>query len=472
MGNVERFVYDSDQNVGLSGRVTQEDVVRIAKVQTASGLTLLVGVIADGDSRFEKGERAAKLTVSRIRKVLKGANETDMVKLLQLALQDAHMAMRQKISASGQPDLMLASVTVVVIHDGEVFVAHTGSTRAYRVRGNEVEQLTQDRVDRQGRIYAAIGLSARLEADVFPAGKINPGEHIVLCSDGAKEPYLSAIDEMPGVLNNPNTPALEAARTLVSLAVGRKADDNVSVAIISLPPRDNRLVIAGGVALLVLACLIIVGLFASGTFAPEPTATPTGVPTATFTPAPPTATPLPQQGMVSIGTSNGTVQDVTGALVSLGDALGQGEGLVTSAEGYVQTVLTNGSFVYLAEATEIRFARLDDVRPAVGQTVITLVRGQLLVRQDVVGNVVFIHNEAGDVLATLQQVGLIGVAISGEGAVVTCFAGVCQNPAGITIPADNEAIISTTGGTNLKALASDDSRYLLWSTICSCLPNE
>lgn len=470
MPTIEQFVYDSDQNVGLSGRTTQEDVVRVAKVQTASGETLLVGVMADGDSPHGQGERAAKLTVSRIRKVLKGANEADVVALLKLAVQDAHMALRQEVTVSGQTDYMWASVTVVAIREDELFVAHTGSTRAYRVRGNRVEQLTKDYVDERGRVHSAVGMAGQLQVDVFPAGKINPGDHIILCSDGATEPYLSAPDEMPGVLNNPNTPALEAARTLVSLAVGRKANDNVSVAVISLPRRNNRLLLIGVAALFVIICLALVGLFASGTFDPEPTATPTLPPTVTPTPAPPTATPLPPQGELTIGATSGTVQNIAGDPVSRGTALFLGDGLRTSNGGQVQILLSGGSFVYLADNSEVQFDRLDDIDAGSGRTVLTLLSGQLLVQQDTIGNVVRIQNEAGGLLARLELSGVMAVALSNNGgAVVSCFSGTCVTPAGTPIPPNTQATITTTASTNPIPFTTEDPLYPLWSAICGCL---
>ncbi|RPI90839.1 MAG: serine/threonine-protein phosphatase, partial [Planctomycetaceae bacterium] len=136
--------------------------------------------------------------------------------------------------------------TLALTSEGAV-MAHVGDSRAYRVRGNVIEQLTFDHslqweLLRQGRIPAeeifrneprnvitrSLGPGAQVEVDVEGPYKIEPFDTYVLCSDGLSG--LVSDPEMGAIVRT--LPPGDACRMLVNLANLRGGPDNITVLVV------------------------------------------------------------------------------------------------------------------------------------------------------------------------------------------------------------------------------------------------
>jgi serine/threonine protein phosphatase PrpC len=131
---------------------------------------------------------------------------------------------------------------------GRLFVAHVGDSRAYRVRGTAIHQLTRDHslledyralmpdmTEEQEAelprnvITRALGMQDSVAVDMSPDDP-QPGDRYVLCSDG-----LSGMITDPGILEIINAAGDDvelAVRNLVSKANENGGEDNVTVVVL------------------------------------------------------------------------------------------------------------------------------------------------------------------------------------------------------------------------------------------------
>jgi PPM family protein phosphatase len=197
--------------------------------EVASGLAAAVLEEATGDvQRNEHGEeRLASLIQEANRRVFRHANE------------DA--------ATSGMGTTM--TVALVDDSDGTIAFGHVGDSRAYRIRGGELEQLTDDHslvgeLVRSGRlspeeaethpqrsvITRALGTEPDVDVDTFTT-KAEPQDIYVLCSDGLTDmisPHeILAIVERSRDLD-------DAARALIEAANAGGGEDNITVVLFEI----------------------------------------------------------------------------------------------------------------------------------------------------------------------------------------------------------------------------------------------
>lgn len=428
----QRFDQGTDQNLGISGPKNQEDAVRIENIHTASKLELTVAAVADGGAAVTQNGQAASKALRYLWQSLKNGSSSDVSQVLKKAFQDTERMLRED-AQGGQPAVV--AMTVAAIHDKRLYLVHTGHTRAYLVNSKQVKLLTQDHLSHSGQLTRALGLQEYTEPDMIPsAGSgqnvpsilLNKGDHLLLCSDGLVRERpdrpgekLVSDDEIKRVLNDANTPALEAARTLVSLAVGRRASDNVSAAVISMPSAGRTSWLLLLLPVLVLAVVALFALFSAiGGDDPQPTSTIAP----TFTAAPPTVTATPSPTPVSVNAR--VIRPVAQVLQEgqewqpfTANNLTEGDSIRTDANGLFQFIFTGGTSVYLASETQVLFQ---------ADNFLQLAQGNLLVvNEQPVSTASFTIEVNGD-SAVLPQGGSMAVSSTGERTILACFAGDCQ----------------------------------------------
>jgi PPM family protein phosphatase len=204
--------------------------------------------IADGMGGAQAGEVASRLAAA----VLQEANGAELseARIAEL-IQEANRRVFQRSNEDAATSGMGTTMTVALVDDpGEsIVVGHVGDSRAYRVRGGELEQLTEDHslvgeLLRSGRLSAeeaeihpqrsvitrAIGTEPDVDVDTFtiPA---RPGDLFLLCSDGLTDmipdrEILSLLDG-DGDLDT-------AAQALVDAANAAGGEDNITVVLFQI----------------------------------------------------------------------------------------------------------------------------------------------------------------------------------------------------------------------------------------------
>jgi len=232
---------------GLSdcGRIREhnEDAFRIASKQ---GLF----AIADGMGGHAAGEVASALAIETLFASLapvEGDAQVCSAEGLQQAVSEANRAIFENALEHGERKGMGTTLTFMCWSEQGCYFGHIGDSRAYRLRGDELLQLTRDHtwVNMQVRaglisqeeaehtqmrhvLVKALGTQAEVEADVIPVETL-PNDRFLLCSDGLSD--LVDEDNLKRILSAKATPA-ETSGRLVELANTLGGKDNITAVVI------------------------------------------------------------------------------------------------------------------------------------------------------------------------------------------------------------------------------------------------
>jgi serine/threonine protein phosphatase PrpC len=211
-------------------------------------------IVADGMGGQERGEIASGLAVDIIPKVLNDRLAADEAAgaAVAHAFATANTAIIE--AGRGQPEgRRMGTTAVCALHrDGKVFIAGLGDSRAYLIRGNQVDQLTLDHSVAQALV--ACGAISAEEARTSPyqhvlhkfLGCVNmhdgtevkpfspdAGDRLVLGSDGLTN-HITEDDLRQGARKY--TDPQEWADRLVDTALTRGSRDNVSCIVVVFDP--------------------------------------------------------------------------------------------------------------------------------------------------------------------------------------------------------------------------------------------
>ncbi|MBA3372111.1 MAG: serine/threonine-protein phosphatase, partial [Euzebyaceae bacterium] len=169
------------------------------------------------------------------------------------ALRQAIEAANRNVVAQAQSDPALSgmgtTLTATMVRDGSLHLAHVGDSRAYLLRGREeITQLTTDhtlveQLVQEGRlsrdeiathpqrsvVTRAIGVDREVEVDTLPPLVLEPGDQVLLCSDGLSGPVVDS--ELAEILNSTDD-GDEAVRRLLAAANDRGGPDNITVVLL------------------------------------------------------------------------------------------------------------------------------------------------------------------------------------------------------------------------------------------------
>jgi protein phosphatase len=183
--------------------------------------------------------------------------ETDLARLLQHAVERANQVLlgyaRRHPDDAGD---MGSTLTLAVIEDERLTVAHVGDSRAYLWRDPELQQLTEDHsvpgaLLKQGQItpeevydhphrhvlYRCLGLKPNLEVDIYPAVVLQPGDLLLLCSDGLWDMVYPS-ERLIAMLSRGGD-LLPMCRRLVDAANKAGGEDNVAILLVRMEGRDE-----------------------------------------------------------------------------------------------------------------------------------------------------------------------------------------------------------------------------------------
>ena len=246
----QRGAYASEQSPGaVSPELPQQDRVRVENVRTGIGQNLTLAVVAYGDGHPQAGE-SAEMVVSQLFEGIIRSRDRDLNSQLRNQLEvSGQSLMDARMRGEGLGEVAL---TAIAIWKDRLYYAHVGHTMAVLVRDGRPIPLTS----------GGNQLLGTSDPPVIQTGDqrgiaLHPGDNIVLASDGLTrispedgKPFVHPEDIATYVEgNNP----LEAARHLISIAMGRDVDDNVSVVVVQLPGGRAR---GGRGSLTILATIV------------------------------------------------------------------------------------------------------------------------------------------------------------------------------------------------------------------------
>jgi protein phosphatase len=204
-------------------------------------------VVADGVGGGPGGEVASRAAVDAVAETFAASTETSPEALLQRVIQTANQRVRSKAEADPLLSGMATTCTAALIDGMKVWIGHVGDCRAYVIRQGQLTQLTSDHsaaahyerlgvplpADRAALanvLTRSVGTHEAVEVDVVPAVALEPGDTLLLCSDGLTK--MVADGEIQKLVSAHRPEG--AGRRLVELARERGAPDNVTIEIARL----------------------------------------------------------------------------------------------------------------------------------------------------------------------------------------------------------------------------------------------
>jgi serine/threonine protein phosphatase PrpC len=217
-------------------------------------------VVADGMGGHRGGATASRIAAETVKAQFLGSETTDIPTALRESLTRANARIYSEAQAN--PDLrgMGTTTSVLAVRNDQAWLGHVGDSRIYRIRGEEISQLTDDHSlvasmvreglltpkeaethPRRNVLQRSMGVADDVEIDVRGPFELRDGDTFVLCSDGLHG--LVKEDELKEIAKRDITAAADEylARTLE-----RGAPDNVTVIvarverIASDPPSAER----------------------------------------------------------------------------------------------------------------------------------------------------------------------------------------------------------------------------------------
>jgi serine/threonine protein phosphatase PrpC len=129
----------------------------------------------------------------------------------------------------------VCTFSAIIIKSSTVHIFHVGDSRIYRLRNNQLEQLTQDHrhkvTETESYLSRALGISPQLEID-YQALAIAKEDIFILTTDGVYE-FVSddfIITKIAAHHNNLN----KAAKEIVDTAYVKGSDDNLTIQIVRI----------------------------------------------------------------------------------------------------------------------------------------------------------------------------------------------------------------------------------------------
>jgi serine/threonine protein phosphatase PrpC len=198
--------------------------------------------VADGMGGAQAGEVASRLAASALE-----TDESDGLQGLEridALIQEANRRIYDRASTDPSASGMGTTMTVALVEGMTVAIGHVGDSRAYLVRGDQMEQLTEDHslvneLMKTGKlseeeahvhpqrsvITRAVGTDPDVDVDGFTI-EAEEGDVFLLCSDGL--PDMVEDEEILEVVHANRDDLEKAVKSLVAAANRGGGEDNIT----------------------------------------------------------------------------------------------------------------------------------------------------------------------------------------------------------------------------------------------------
>jgi PPM family protein phosphatase len=234
----------------------RSDVGRVrAKNDDSAYVGRHLAVVADGMGGHAGGDVASAATVLDMIHLDHGDYDGDAATVLADEIQTANSLLSELVHMDPKLAGMGTTVTALLLAEGKLHFAHIGDSRAYRLRGNEFEQVSIDhtfvqRLIDEGRLlpeeaethpHKNVLMRVLGDVDASPeldleALDVEPGDRWLLCSDGLN--YVAGHVVERTVRETPDL--RECVDTLVNLTLEAGAPDNVTVVMVEIAEETSE----------------------------------------------------------------------------------------------------------------------------------------------------------------------------------------------------------------------------------------
>ena len=215
-----------------------------------------VFLVADGMGGHAVGELAAKIAVDNIPHIYSKYAHDGAAAALRRAFSEANSIINTRGTQNREFKGMGTTGVAIVLRPEGAWIGHVGDSRAYRVRGGVIEQLSfdhsllwelarrqrknpEDLVGVQSNIISrSLGSLPNVEVDIEGPHPVERGDVFLLCSDGLSGQVNDRVIGSALAALPPD----EAARFLVHMANLQGGPDNTTVIVVRVggePPLDG-----------------------------------------------------------------------------------------------------------------------------------------------------------------------------------------------------------------------------------------
>lgn len=232
-----------------------------------TSVELGLAVLADGMGGYNAGEVASKMCVELITQHLKYRQQSAWIPLLSRqtsvaarwineAITNANTCVLEAAHAHAEYLGMGTTIVVALCHQDKLLIAHVGDSRAYRLRKNELTQMTRDHSVLQAQIDAgliteeqaqfspiknlitrAVGAQENIEVEIHDH-QLEEGDLYLLCSDGLTD--MVKYDQIQQILRRHPDQLDLCCKALVACANMNGGRDNISVILLKVHELQQR----------------------------------------------------------------------------------------------------------------------------------------------------------------------------------------------------------------------------------------
>lgn len=230
-------------------------------------------IVADGVGGAERGERASRYAAEKVLFEYYQSTTTNLPERLRSAIKAANVDIFSHTEHTATQNPMGTTIVAVAIRGHQLVVANVGDSRAYLIRGQQIQQITRDHslvqslfeegeltlgemltFKKKNVINRSIGTDEQVEPTISE-WEVHAGDTIFLCSDGiykyfpapqevaqwvqagareeqAKQLMAAAEHELKTYVTAGT--AQEAAQQIIHLANDRGGSDNLSAIVVRL----------------------------------------------------------------------------------------------------------------------------------------------------------------------------------------------------------------------------------------------
>lgn len=239
-----------ETHVGLIRKVN-EDVVSFV-IPKNNSIDVEIGclaLVADGMGGHAAGDVASSLAAEVIRRIVY-SSAMSVPTLFEMAFTGANQAIRAYAANRPEVSGMGTTCTAIIIKNDLLWLAHIGDSRAYLIRGESIEQLSDDqtlhaKLIRDGvlnkkdaknspgsnYILQALGSSDNINPTIWEnALRLCSDDIVILCSDG----LYNLVEEISIVEVARAFNPQHACQKLIQKALEAGGDDNISIGIFKI----------------------------------------------------------------------------------------------------------------------------------------------------------------------------------------------------------------------------------------------
>jgi protein phosphatase len=207
-------------------------------------------IVADGMGGHAGGEEASKIATKRIQAYLEKFwdSENSSHSLLETALLEANQGILEDQESHPERAEMGTTAVVVIFRENQPWRAHVGDSRLYRLRNDQLEQVTEDhtwvaRALKMGDItleqakthpwrHVLFQCLGRKDVNTVEIARLDvqSGDMLLLCSDGLTE---EVADELIQELFKSKKSCKEIGTQLIEAAKEGGGSDNITVVIVA-----------------------------------------------------------------------------------------------------------------------------------------------------------------------------------------------------------------------------------------------